>query len=340
MRTVKALLLAGGLLAGLPSLAHAQWYVGADVGADYTQGTKVTAGNNGKTNYNWGPVGLIEGGYNFGGPAIELEGGYRTNDVNKVNGLHGSNSADTYSFMVNGIYDFLPTSVWHPFVGAGIGAAHVGSNDISANGNWLYSGASWQFAYQGIAGLGYDITQNLEIKTQYRYFATSDYGVTGANGGTGSASYKNHSVLVGLTYKFNPPAPVVETPAPIAAPAPTPVPPKPAPAPQKNYLVFFDFNKADITPEAARIISQAAVAAQSVGITRVNVTGHTDLAGSDKYNMTLSLKRANAVRDSLVRQGVPANEIAVVAKGKADPLVATKDGVREPQNRRVEIVLQ
>ncbi|MDY0240902.1 MAG: OmpA family protein, partial [Rhodospirillaceae bacterium] len=59
----------------------------------------------------------------------------------------------------------------------------------------------------------------------------------------------------------------------------------------------------------------------------------------DAYNMALSLRRANAVKAELVKLGIPANEISVVGKGKADPLVPTADGVREPQNRRVQINL-
>jgi outer membrane protein OmpA-like peptidoglycan-associated protein len=56
--------------------------------------------------------------------------------------------------------------------------------------------------------------------------------------------------------------------------------------------------------------------------------------------MALSLRRANAVKDSLVREGVPASAITVIGRGESNPLVPTGDGVREPQNRRVEIVVQ
>ena len=55
--------------------------------------------------------------------------------------------------------------------------------------------------------------------------------------------------------------------------------------------------------------------------------------------MALSLRRANAVKDALVREGVPATGIAVIGRGESQPLVQTADGVREPQNRRVEIVI-
>jgi outer membrane protein OmpA-like peptidoglycan-associated protein len=345
MRTAKFLVAAGLMIAGLPSLAHAQWYVGADVGANYTQDASVSAGTTNNTTYNWGPVGLVEGGYSFGAPKLEAEVGYRSNGVGNVGSASGGGEADSLSLMVNGIYDFGGLThvgtTWHPFVGVGVGTAKVTSNDISRSSTFAYSGNNWEFAYQGFAGVGYDVARDWMAKLQYRYFATADYGVNGAGGTSGNAEYKNHAVLVGLTYKFGAPAPapVVEAaPAPVAA-APAPVPVKPAPMP-RNYMVFFDFDKATITPEAAKIITEAAGAAKMGGVTRVHLTGHTDTVGSDKYNMALSLKRADAVKDAMVRQGVPADEIVVVGKGKTDLLVPTKDGVREPQNRRVEIVLQ
>ncbi|MFA6022404.1 MAG: OmpA family protein, partial [Rhodospirillales bacterium] len=99
------------------------------------------------------------------------------------------------------------------------------------------------------------------------------------------------------------------------------------------------FNKSDITPEASKIITQAVDTAKKGGSSRVELTGHADRSGPDKYNMALSLKRANAVKATMVKQGIPADQISVVGKGETAPLVQTPDGVREPQNRRVEIVL-
>jgi hypothetical protein len=72
---------------------------------------------------------------------------------------------------------------------------------------------------------------------------------------------------------------------------------------------------------------------------RITATGHTDTSGTPQYNMALSLRRANTVKAELVRQGVPAAAISTVGVGEAGLLVQTGDGVREPQNRRVEIVV-
>jgi outer membrane protein OmpA-like peptidoglycan-associated protein len=116
-------------------------------------------------------------------------------------------------------------------------------------------------------------------------------------------------------------------------------PAPPPPAAPKNFLVFFDFNKSDLTGDARAIIKSAAGAAAHQNTTKLTVTGHTDTVGSDAYNMRLSMRRAVAVQKELVHDGVPEGEIAIFAKGKRDLLVPTADGVKEPQNRRVQIVL-
>ncbi len=116
---------------------------------------------------------------------------------------------------------------------------------------------------------------------------------------------------------------------------PTPTPPWDSP-----WKVFFDFDKVNLTTVATTTLKQVAADAKAGGsAVRIGVTGHTDRAGSDAYNMELSLRRANAVKDQLVRDGVPAASITVIGRGESQPLVLSGDGVREPQNRRVEIVM-
>ena len=117
-------------------------------------------------------------------------------------------------------------------------------------------------------------------------------------------------------------------------------PPAPTPPAPRNFLVFFDFDRSTLTPRAMDIVKEAAGVAKAGQNARVTCTGHTDTAGPANYNMALSLRRASAVKDALVREGVSAAAISVVGKGETTLLVQTKDGVREPQNRRVEIVIQ
>ena len=107
-----------------------------------------------------------------------------------------------------------------------------------------------------------------------------------------------------------------------------------------SFMVFFDWDKSNLTDRAQVTIKQAAAAYKAKGGAQITATGHTDRSGSETYNMALSLRRANSVKDALVSEGVKASDISVVGVGEAQPLVPTPDGVREAQNRRVQIVLR
>ena len=220
-------------------------------------------------------------------------------------------------------------------------------------------------AYQGIAGVSYALSSQTALTLDYRYLASQDADLATRAGARVDMDYANHAVTFGIRIALNPPGrpaapaqaspPPPPPPPPAAAPpqvtqaAPPPAPPAPpaavapaaapAPAPTRNFLVFFDFDRSALTPQALAIRADAARTARQLGAVRIDATGHADRSGSDAYNLALSRRRADAVRAELVRLGIPANQIAVVAKGEAEPLVPTADGVREPQNRRVQIVL-
>jgi OmpA-OmpF porin, OOP family len=126
----------------------------------------------------------------------------------------------------------------------------------------------------------------------------------------------------------------------IEKPIPTAPPPPPKAAAPERYLVFFDWNKAVVTSEGRRVIANAAEAYKATGKATIVATGYTDTSGSAAYNQKLSVRRADAVKAELVRLGVPATSITAIGRGESNPLVPTADGVREPQNRRVEIQIQ
>ena len=149
----------------------------------------------------------------------------------------------------------------------------------------------------------------------------------GGGGPKGRSGELVHGPFVRLAYNWGAPPPGAQAVAP------------PVPGATRSFIVFFDFDKSNLTPTAVQTIKQASDQAKSGRTTRIDVTGHTDRSGSDAYNMALSLRRANSVKNELVRNGIPATQIAVVGRGESQPLVPTADGVREPQNRRVEIVL-
>ncbi len=201
-------------------------------------------------------------------------------------------------------------------------------------GNEKKSADVWQI--DGEIGVGYEVAQNFTIGAGYR----ADYwdGVadrTALNDDANSSGDRfMHGPFVRATYNFG--APPRLAPRPVAAP---PAPPPPAVAPRQNYIVFFDFDRSNITADAQRVITEAATAAKAGNNTRIELTGHTDRSGSDQYNMALSLRRGEAVKQALIAQGIPANAISIIGRGESQPLVPTADGVREPQNRRVEIVL-
>jgi outer membrane protein OmpA-like peptidoglycan-associated protein len=274
-------------------------------------------------------------GYDWGRGRLEFEGAYRDNsfdtvslDNNPFPPPAGRVSADidgdthVISGMINALYDFENTSIVTPYVGFGMGAAYL---DVSISGE---SDTDTVLAYQGIVGTKVSITENLSGVVDYRYFRTLEADFSGTK-----FEYEQHTITAGLTYNFGtPPAPPPAEPAPMVEAAPAPVL-------ARSYMVFFDWDSVAISSEASQIIRDAAAAAQQLGVTRIELTGHADRSGSARYNQRLSLKRADAVKAELVALGVSADSISTVGKGETAPLVPTPDGVREPQNRRVEIVL-
>jgi len=111
------------------------------------------------------------------------------------------------------------------------------------------------------------------------------------------------------------------------------------PAPN-TYIVLFDFDKSNINKAGQAVIEQVLADAKKMGTVHVTDTGHTDRAGTEEYNMALSLRRADSVRDALIKGGIPADVITVAGRGESEPAVPTADGVREQANRRVELILQ
>lgn len=105
---------------------------------------------------------------------------------------------------------------------------------------------------------------------------------------------------------------------------------------QAPPVVFFDWDKSNLSPQAMATISQAAAFYRASGA-RITTVGNTDTSGSTEYNMALSIRRADAVKRALIENGVPAAAIETAGRGQANPLVPTADGVRERQNRRVEL---
>ena len=304
-----------------------------------------------------GWVGLGAIGWGFGnGLRAEVEGNYRSNEINGWNtsaqvSKGGGGTIQSYGVMVNALYDFDIGSAFVPYLGAGVGWAQTELSGARRQANNPANGAATgyygndvdatNFAYQAIIGAAYNFGGGLYATLEYRYYGVTgtQYGISRTNSAPQiqsnvanvphfwSPSNNNNSLLLGFRYAFN-------------QPAPPPVPVAVAPAAARTYLVFFDWDKYNLTDRARQIIAEAAQTARSTGTTRIEVAGHADRSGTPQYNQALSQRRADAVAAELVRRGVNRNEIAISAYGESRPLVPTADGVREPQNRRVEIVLR
>lgn len=148
------------------------------------------------------------------------------------------------------------------------------------------------------------------------------------------------------------PKDVCEPPAPAAAPAPKAAEPAPAPAPapkpaaQKVTLsadALFDFDKATLRPEGKSKIDDAVSKLSSIDLEVIIAVGHADRIGKEKYNQTLSEKRAAAVKDYLVSKGVEANRVYTEGKGEAQPVTGDscmKMGKEHRSNKKLVDCLQ
>jgi OOP family OmpA-OmpF porin len=116
--------------------------------------------------------------------------------------------------------------------------------------------------------------------------------------------------------------------------------PAPAPAAPQVYLVLFDFDKSNINDAGQAVINRVVADFSANKAKQISVTGYTDRAGTDAYNLKLSERRADAARAALIAAGIPADAITTAWKGEAENAVPTADGVKEQANRRDELIVQ
>lgn len=112
-----------------------------------------------------------------------------------------------------------------------------------------------------------------------------------------------------------------------------------APNMASDYVVYFGFDRTNLTNKARAVIDNVVAAVQSMGTDSLSVVGHTDTVGSVAYNQGLSERRAQRVGDALADRGFPRSNMVLAGRSELEPAVQTGDGVREPLNRRVEITL-
>jgi OOP family OmpA-OmpF porin len=315
-------------------------------------------------------------GYDLGSFRLEAEVAYKRARIDELEALIGlpgdarpgqglglaireaAGNTTALSFMINGMLDFGDDDGVSGFLGGGVGVARVSFNNqrVFSNQDAFLDDSDTRFAWQVVAGLRQAISENADVTVRYRFFNVPSLEMAGFGGNEFSTRFRSHSILGGLTFNFGAPdvveplpepIPVPPAPVPIPEPVPVPVvvncpngttvtPPAVCPIPGP-FIVFFDWDRDEITPQAAGILDNAAEQYRATGNAQVVLAGHADRSGSDQYNVGLSQRRADNVRQYLAGRGIPEGVMRTEAFGESRPAVETADGVREPQNRRVEI---
>jgi len=309
-----------------------------------------------------GPIGGVQARYNwqFGSAVLGADAEVDGAGISFSSTVH-TNAAPSFvpgTLSVSQNLDFLaairaqlgftPIDRLLLFVNAGPAIGHVNykANAAYPTAPDFLAGSTSKFELGGTvgAGLEYAVLNNVTVRGEYMYVSLASRTMAaavlpGSSPDHLGASFlyhfqNNYNILrLGVTYHFAPPAP---PPPPMAAP---PAPPPAMAAPSKQmFIVFFEFDKSSLTPDGKKVVDAAAAAFKS-GKSGVAIAGYTDLAGTQQYNLALSKRRADTVKAALVKDGVPASAIDESYHGKENPRVPTADGVREPQNRRVEITM-
>lgn len=347
MRSQAALLGAAALVA-LTAPADAArltgWYGVFEGGGNYIHDVEVAAyippgaptESDVRAEIGW--AGLASLGYAYNnGWRVELEGGYRNNQLESLltGGVVTPMTGDLsqFSAMANFVYDFPSSGPVTFSLGAGVGA-NMGRIDTASLGTPLLSD-NVSLAFQGIAGLSFRMASWVDLVLNYRFLYTTGFEFEEALVAPNvfhvdTDAISQHTVTMGLRFgTHQEPAPV------IVASAPPPAPPPPA----RQYVIYFGFNKCNITADADTVLSDAAASARQLGSVSIKIVGHTDTVGSQASNQRLSECRAGAAKSNLVSKGIQAGAISATGAGETQLVVQTGDGMKEPQNRRATVDL-
>lgn len=309
------------------------WYVGLEAGWVKVQDSELPLWVSGglgsyadiEFENRWGAMATV--GYAFENNwRGEFEAGYRNNDLDRINTVQiVDGELSEWSGFFNVLYDQPIASRWAISFGVGAGVDSVRFDDS------LSEDSDAVFAAQGILGLTYQVGPHWDIMLNYRYLWADSPEFTNVFGETDEMEIAKHTVTLGFRYGFESEA----------APPPPPPPPPPAePAKPKQFIIFFGFDRCDITAEADRVLTDAANTAKAQGTAAIQIVGHTDTSGSPAYNQRLSECRSGAAKSNMVGKGIPEGAISTSGKGEGDLMVQTADGIKEPQNRRATVDLQ
>ncbi|ANK79648.1 MAG: hypothetical protein TEF_01690 [Rhizobiales bacterium NRL2] len=368
---------AAAALALLPAAALAELdgpYLAGGVLGQHVGDRELSGGVAGDLEMAIGAGGLAAFGYQFRtGIRLETELSYRHNRADSFNGANVNGSFGVLGGLVNLVWEYDNDSGIYPYVGGGIGIAQVQANDFDFGGGRTLDDGATELAMQGLAGVAFALDPNLSLIAEYRYFRTGEAEFRDSTGATIDASYAAHTAVLGLRYRFGEPPraaraatsvrdaaaaamPAAKGPKESTAPrrlAPArpaaAVRPRAEPLPnaqaraaaslRRSYVVFFALDSAELGPEARETVAEASDRARQDGTAVIELAGHADRSGDAAYNRALSERRARNTAAEIRSHGVQA-VMDIEAHGETQPLVPTADGVYEPRNRRVEIVLQ
>jgi outer membrane protein OmpA-like peptidoglycan-associated protein len=352
MKTFKAALFGSAallVLAGPASAARlTSWYGAVEGGANWVQDFEmeqyVTPGgvtSTGTLSEDMGWAAFATLGYSYTNRwRFEFEGGVRRNQLHELTPTGGvaalaDGNLDEYTLMANGIYDIALGSGMQLSIGGGVGAdyARLSSPALTP----AFRGDDVGLAFQAFAGLSVPVASWLDMTMNYRFLYVPSLNLEDPDVVAPSVAHadlkdvKKHTLTLGFRFGGRGEAPVqVVSSAPPAAPEPSVA---------RHYIVFFGFNKCNITQNADAVLSEAANAAQQLGTVSIQISGHTDTVGSVAANQKLSECRANAAKKNLVGKGISPSSITAIGYGETRLMVQTEDAVKEPQNRRAAIDL-
>lgn len=328
------------MMAGTAGVANATegWYGRADVGYS-VDGELTSDGESVGLENDWTQhLGL---GYAYdNGFRVEGELGHRFNQLE--DDVFESGDVHAWSAMLNLFYDFNRGGAVQPYVGVGAGGVRLNGSAIDTSTATSFDDSDTVLAYQGLVGLGFALTEQLDLDIGYRYFVADGAEFAGqvqTAPETVEGDYEHQAVTVGLRYQFAAAAPPPPPPPPAVAPPPPPPPPPVVACPQSDFVVYFEWDRSNLNQAALETIDAAVSRARECNIASITVVGHTDTSGSPTYNQGLSERRASVVRDALVARGIGADAINTQARGETDLARPTRDGVREPLNRRTAVTI-
>jgi outer membrane protein OmpA-like peptidoglycan-associated protein len=328
-----------GVLLMVPRILWAEVFADIGVGGAITQNADITTESGGKQTE--GRVHFADSvtagariGYWFEGEPMVGVAGTVSYFQPGASGSTAKTEVVPLSLLAMGRWPLLvskefPKGQLQPYLGVGPGffithASTPGFSDTSKEAGLDFrTGAQWLFTPRVGSFVEYRLTH---VGTTFR-----DQGVRE------ETSLTTHHFLIGMAYHFEkaaPPPPPPPPPPPVAQ-----APPPPPPTKEKIVLraVHFDFDKADIRPDAQPILDEATRILKERGDIHVVVAGHTDSRGSDAYNIELSKRRAEAVMRYLVDHGIAASRITGQGFGERQPVASNDTAEGRAENRRVEL---